>query len=133
MKLHIFSCLFMTGLIWLVQVVQYPAFLSVGAQDFENFHRQHSARISFVVAPVMLLELLSAYFLWYYGEAKATLNLYYFASTVAIFFVTAFVSVPRHNKLESGKNDQIIKSLISENWIRTFLWSVKSLVLFVSL
>ena len=31
----------MTGLIWLVQLVQYPAFARVGAAEFAAFHRHH--------------------------------------------------------------------------------------------
>jgi hypothetical protein len=132
-KLHLFSCLFMTGLIWLVQVVQYPGFLLIQDEGFKEFHRRHSDRISYIVAPIMLLELLSAYFMWYYAAPVRGLHLFYLSSTVAIFLVTAFVSVPRHNKLESGKNEMIVKKLIYENWIRTWIWTAKSIVLFVSL
>ena len=33
----------MTGIIWLVQLVQYPGFRRVGAAEFGEFHRHHCA------------------------------------------------------------------------------------------
>jgi hypothetical protein len=55
----------MTGIIWFVQLVQYPSFAQVDAASFPAFHERHSAAISIIVAPLMILEALSAFaFLW---------------------------------------------------------------------
>lgn len=126
-KLHLFAALFMTGAIWLVQIVQYPAFYLISKDYFAEYHQKHSDRISYVVAPVMLLELICTYWLFYEMGSK---YLTYFVLTLLIFAATAFISVPLHNKLALGKNDKIIKRLIHTNWLRTILWSVKTVLLF---
>lgn len=119
----------MVGVIWLVQVVQYPSFLLVPSDHFVNYHKKHSDRISYVVAPVMLIELVSAYWLFYeLGERF----LYFFILSLLIFTATAFISVPLHNKLSKGKDEKVIGQLIHTNWLRTAMWSVKLLLLFLA-
>jgi hypothetical protein len=51
------ASLFMTGVIWFVQIVHYPLFASVGAIDFPEYERRHANRTGYVVAPVMIFEL----------------------------------------------------------------------------
>jgi hypothetical protein len=45
---------YMTGVIWVVQVVLYPSFALVGEAGWAAYHAAHSRRITPVVAPVML-------------------------------------------------------------------------------
>ncbi len=108
----------------MVQLVHYPSFLFVEASNFQKFHMFHSNRISWIVAPVMLVELLTSYFLVYYG-AQNFLNWIGLALIVLIFLLTAFVSVPRHNKLSLVHDEEVINQLISTNWFRTALWTVR--------
>ena len=128
-KLHLFSTIFMVGAIWLVQVVQYPAFLLVPEEIFKSYHAKHSDRISYIVAPAMLLELICAYWLFYEFGSNQLASLLIIS---IIFLFTAFVSVPLHNKLVAGRDEKVIKKLILTNWIRTFLWSLKLVILFVN-
>ena len=58
--LHMFSTLAMVGLIWFVQVVHYPLFSSVGQSPFPEYERLHQKRTTLVVAPLMLIEALTA-------------------------------------------------------------------------
>ena len=62
-----FSTAAMTGLIWLIQVVQYPLMGSVGTEQFVSYEQQHCNRITPVVMPLMTVELLTA--LWQIGRA----------------------------------------------------------------
>jgi hypothetical protein len=39
------------------------------------------------------------------------------------------VQVPIHNRLKSGKKEVLIRRLVATNWIRTIAWSLKSLVI----
>ncbi len=62
---HIAATLFMTGLIWFVQIVHYPLFSSVGADGFVAYEAAHTARTTWVVGPPMLLEAgTAALFVW---------------------------------------------------------------------
>lgn len=128
-KLHLFSCIFMVGVIWLVQIVQYPSFFLVPSNQFVNYHLKHSDRISYVVAPVMLTELVCAYWLFYELGEKF---LYFLILSVLIFAATAFISVPLHNKLSKAKDEKVISQLVCTNWLRTAMWSVKLILLFLN-
>lgn len=112
----------------MVQLVHYPSFLFVDVLNFKKFHTFHSNRISWIVAPVMLLELLTAYFLVYY-DSRNFLNWIGLALIVLIFALTAFVSVPQHNKLSCSHDEAVIRQLIASNWYRTALWSVRFVLL----
>ena len=46
----------MIGVIWVVQLVHYPLFASVGANEFVAYHREHVRLITFIVGPAMLID-----------------------------------------------------------------------------
>ena len=47
---------FMTGVIWVVQVVHYPLFARVGVDGFREYEQSHQRRISLVVGIAMPVE-----------------------------------------------------------------------------
>lgn len=57
----------MTGSIWFVQIVHYPLMDAVGPENYNEYHRRHQNRTSYVVGPVMLFELATAIALLYLG------------------------------------------------------------------
>lgn len=122
---------YLTGLIWTVQVVQYPLFARVGENAFVRYHRGHTARISYVVAGPMVVELALAVALALYrpvafpaAAAWACLLL-----TVLVWLSTFFVSVPIHDKLSSGYDATRIALLTRTNWPRTTAWSARLVIL----
>mgnify|MGYP006274432865 FL=1 len=88
-----------------------------------DFHKQ---RISFIVIPLMLIELISSGILAFANGWIGMLNLMGFIVVIAVWLVTFFVQVPIHGKLSKGYDEGTAKRLVRSNWIRTFLWSVKS-------
>ncbi|MFZ4405583.1 MAG: hypothetical protein ACOYOK_15930 [Pseudobdellovibrionaceae bacterium] len=126
--LHLTCCAFMTGLIWIIQILHYPTFEKIPEKDFLNFHSWHSTKITYLVGPVMLLELATAILLFWLGTNN---NLYALnlILLVLIWLSTFFLSVPLHNKLTKNKNDQHIKNLVRTNWLRTSLWSLRLFIL----
>ncbi|MEN9835903.1 MAG: hypothetical protein RL011_2096 [Pseudomonadota bacterium] len=125
-KVQMACCLLMTGLIWLVQLVHYPSFHLVNPQRFQEFHDQHSSRISFIVAPLMGLELVTAILLVYERSDSYIwwLNL---LGMVLIWACTAFLSVPLHNQLTNGYDYDKVNALVLTNWPRTLLWTARSI------
>lgn len=120
--LQIFACFFMTGLIWTIQLVHYPSFAFVG--DFAPFHRFHSQRITWIVLPVMTLELLTAAWLAYDGPPGPWwINL---VGVLLIWAATAFLSVPAHERLGRGFDARVSARLVATNWVRTLLWSARA-------
>jgi hypothetical protein len=128
--LQLISCAFMTGVIWIIQVLHYPAFADIREERFLKFHAKHSRDITFIVAPVMVLELVTAILLaWQFGfSAMTSVNL---ALVVALWACTFLISVPVHNLLSTGQNLTYVTRLVRTNWLRTVLWSVRLILLFV--
>ncbi len=120
------SC-YLLGLILTMQMVHYPTFIYVDRKLFNKFHLFHVRRISLIVMLPMGAELLaSAALLFLYPSAiHATL----FSLVVLIWLSTAFLSVPRHNKLSEHKNPKIISELVLTNWPRTILWFSRVVIL----
>lgn len=129
-KVQLACCLLMTGLIWLVQLVHYPSFHFVHPQRFQEFHLHHSSRITFIVAPLMGLELVTAMLLAYERDNSYAwwLNL---LGVALIWGCTAFLSVPLHNQLANGYDYDKVNALVVTNWARTLIWSVRSIWLLV--
>ena len=67
---HTFATVFMTGLIWFVQIVHYPLLASVGCESYAGYQQQHEQRTGWLVAPVMLLELATGILLVFYGPER---------------------------------------------------------------
>ena len=118
------ACVFyMTGVIWLVQLVHYPLMRYVSAEQFVQFHAEHSNLITFVVGPVMLVQLGTSLFMQGKWQWACTML------SVAVFAATFLASVPLHNQLTQGFSAEVHQALVRTNWIRTGLWSAHSVLL----
>lgn len=125
---NILSGAFMTGLIWFIQVVQYPSFIIPAKRNFYLFHTFHIRRIAPLVIPVMILEMVTSWVLVLFFEPLKIINLIGLVIVIFIWTSTFFVQIPIHNKLNLEASDANIQQLIRSNWIRTILWSVKFLI-----
>lgn len=121
----------MTGLIWLVQVVHYPYFRFIGPDLFKDAQEFHMKSITFIVLPIMILELGTGVWLFFQKSLPPEKNLYIvsFILLILIWGFTHFLSVPIHGKLTEAKNIEIINKLVQTNWLRTILWSIRSGIL----
>ncbi|MCI5073054.1 hypothetical protein MRY82_08980 [bacterium] len=118
----------MTGLIWFVQVVHYPLFALIEPSCFPHYAKKHQWLTSFVVGPIMLIEVFSA--MWLFIQYHFfLLNL---VMLIGIWLSTAIFQIPLHGRLAEHFDRDIIHSLVRGNWIRTFLWTLKSIVLILS-
>lgn len=127
---HAAATLFLTGLIWTVQIVHYPLFAQVGDAHFPSYERSHVERISWIVGPPMAVEALSALALAALlpsgpGRRWATLGLLLLA---VIWLSTALLQVPLHNLLARGLDREAVARLVQTNWIRTAAWSARAVV-----
>ncbi len=125
-ELHVLATLFMTGLIWFVQVVHYPLFDRVGVDAFVRYERDHQRLTTWVVAPPMLIELITGVMLaWRWGGT-------YVAGLImiaALWTLTAFGAMPLHRRLGDGFDAVAHRRLVRVNWARTALWSARAIVL----
>lgn len=123
--------LFLTGLIWTIQIVHYPLFGRVGPADFPAYEAAHTARITPLVGPVMLLELAAAIDLVFASPPAIPAWAAWTAlALVALIWASTFLlQIPRHAQLASGFHAAAHAALVSSNWIRTAAWSARSALL----
>lgn len=129
--IHFFATVFMTGVIWVIQVVHYPLFARVGPETYVQYQREHEQRITWIVGPMMLLELGTALLLVRYppaGIPRASM-VWNLGLLAAIWLSTAFLQVPQHQRLEHGFDAAAIHALVNTNWVRTLSWSARAFLL----
>ncbi|SMF08172.1 hypothetical protein SAMN06296036_104274 [Pseudobacteriovorax antillogorgiicola] len=127
--LHVFSCIFLTGLIWTIQLVHYPSFHWIADNRFEAFARFHAQRITYIVGPMMLLELGTALGLIYLLPHQRLFTIGNGLLVIGIWMSTLGFSIPCHSKLQKSRDPKTIDRLIITNWPRTILWTVRTALL----
>lgn len=129
--LHAAVTLFMTGLVWFVQIVHYPLLHRVGSSGFGSYETEHTRRTSPIVAPVMLFELGSGIWLALGGAVgvSSSLLLANVVLLAAIWGSTFVLQAPTHRKLARRFSAASVDHLISTNWIRTASWSLRALLI----
>lgn len=113
-------------MIWQVQLITYPQFASIDSVSFPQFHEDYCRRITWIVGPLMLLELGST--------ASGVLALWNTRwklwSILGLFLVltmwgtTALVQVPQHEQLSFGFDPEVSKALVQGNWVRVMGWTL---------
>ena len=128
--IHATATLYMTGLIWFVQVVHYPLMARVGAEGYPAYQAAHERLTTWVVGPPMLIELVSAVWLIFaHPEGVSVWMIYAGLALVAILWLsTAFLQVPQHRKLEKGFDPAVHRWLAQSNWLRTVGWSLRAVL-----
>ena len=114
----------MTGVIWVVRLILYPAFASIADSKTAEFHRMHSNRISWIVGPLMLVELASAAALAAFASPRWLWSLNV-VGVGAIWASTAFSMVPAHERLAQGFTPALVRKLVAGNWPRTCVWTAR--------
>jgi uncharacterized membrane protein len=127
---HAAATLFMTGLVWFVQVVHYPLFARVGEAGYARYQAEHMRRTGWVVAPAMLTELGSGIaLLWLRPAAVGAVWVWFGLALLAVVWAsTALVQVPRHDRLVAGWDERAGRELVATNWLRTAAWSARALL-----
>ncbi len=112
-------------LIWLVQIIIYPGFRRIPPEEFKAYHKWYVIRISSVVLPLMLAELIVT--VWWVLSADYAAGPILSGVLVLIVWLSTFMfQVPIHNQLKAGKEDRAIRRLVATNWTRTVAWTLKT-------
>lgn len=121
----------LVGLIWFVQIVAYPLFARVGADTFPAYHEAHARLITYVVAPLMVLELAGALAGAMTVDPAMPRGAAWLgaALAVAVWLVTFFGSVPQHGVLARGFDRRAHDVLVATNWLRTAAWTLRGALL----
>ena len=127
--LNFAAAAYLTGVIWVVQLVTYPALMLVGKPEFTRYHAAHTRGMGWVVGAPMVLELglagwlaWAAYPSWGAGRALGQLAL-----VLVVWLATFFIAVPFHNRLAAdGYNYVALDGLTRTNWLRTLAWTARA-------
>ncbi len=108
-------------LICLVQWIIYPSFDCLETENFKTWHFRYMRVISYIVVPLMLLQVGVEL-----THALAAEPRWWRALLIGVVLIATFsLSVPCHKKLQiMGKSAVIIRKLVLTNWIRTLLWAI---------
>lgn len=133
LAVHAVATVAMTGLIWFVQVVHYPLFAMVGSEGYGPYQHQHMRRTTYVVLPLMFVELATAMLLLASEVASARPGLVWLGLglVVVIWLATFFLAVPCHHRLTQGFDASAHRKLVLTNWLRTGAWSARSIIAMV--
>jgi hypothetical protein len=124
--------LYMTGMIWSMQVLEYPLFALVGPKEFPSYHRRHNSALPFLVIVPSLVAFVSALALIFTRPARLPLwaTIVIAGLDLIVIIVTALREAPLHAKLDrDGTSPVVIRQLVQGNWARTVVWTGNALIL----
>ena len=113
-------------LIWLVQLVIYPAYTYQQREDFGRWHPVYTRRVTYVVMPIMLGQVLVYALLLWRGGVDWTVYLNTLLIAI-VWAVTFFGAVPLHARLDDATVEDHLPASRRLNRInawRTGLWTV---------
>lgn len=124
---HIAATLAMWGVILVVQLVHYPLFRLVGEKRYAEYQAEHMRRITWIVAPLMTTELVTAGLLAW-APPVAVPGWTTRIGLVLVLFIwatTGLVQVPLHSRLTDGYDAAAHRRLVRTNWLRTAAWTLR--------
>ena len=118
---------YLVSLVFMTQFITYPTFLDIDKDKFLEYHQKYVNKISFIVAPVMLIELLTLFLIAYLSSEFLIVKT--LILLLVIWLTTFFIMIPSHNRISKSFDKKEIINLINYNWVRTILWSLKLLLI----
>lgn len=126
--LNFASSFFLCGLIWIIQILHYPFFARLDRKKYSDHQQKHMFTISFLVIPIMLIELITSILLVMQPTDFRFEFIIGLILVITVWASTFFLQMPIHQKLLQGYNKGTIQKLVSTNWIRTIGWTLKSIL-----
>ena len=127
LSFHLADTWLLAGLIWSIQLLVYPQFRRVKAEEFIEFHFAHCLRTGLLVAPLLLVEAGTAAVLLWQGHRELPFIISVGLIPV-IWLSTAVFQAPLHVKLMRGYDAEIIRRLTLTNWLRTLAWTARGVL-----
>lgn len=128
--LQLAATLFLTGLVWFVQVAHYPLFARVGREEFARYCAENIRRTSYVAAPVMAIEVLTAVAMIWIRPAGVGLNVA-LGGLILLFIIwlsTFLVQFRLHLRFSRSQlSASGLWVLVWTNWLRTLAWTLRSI------
>ncbi len=127
--IHLISTSMMVAIIWIVQILHYPTFKFVDRKKYEDFQDFHMKRISYLIIPIMLVEICSGVMVLILDSSLYSPFGISIMLLIFIWVLTVLLFSKVHSYLLKGYDEDSINKLISLNWIRTISWTVRLIIL----
>ena len=110
-------------LIFIVQLIIYPAFRFYEKQNLNKWHTIYTQRIALLVIPLMFAQLGLGLFL--IVTAFSLMTLVSLVLISSMWILTFVLFVPYHSQIANETyNTSTLQNLVNYNWLRTIGWSL---------
>ena len=118
------ATIFMAGVLWTMQLLNYPLLALVGNDAFPRYKTAHNRRFALVVVPGVLdaaggIGLL----LSRPGQVPLWAPAGELAPLLVVIISTAALQGRQHRELAGGFGGRVLSLLVRSNWIRVAAWS----------
>jgi len=123
------SC-FMTGLLWTMQLLNYPLLALIGPADVPRYEQAHNRRFIWLVGPGITASFASTAVMlaWRPRGIPLAVPLTALALLAVIVASTARHGAPSHARLARQFDPAVHALLVRTNWIRTAAWSALAIL-----
>jgi hypothetical protein len=119
------ATVFMAGVLWTMQILNYPLLSLVGREQLPAYESAHNRRFGLVVVPGIAVALASTIGLLV--KRPRTIPLWMPITVGSLLLVviasTAALQAPQHARLAGAWSEASHRLLVSSNWIRVVAWS----------
>jgi len=124
------ATLFMAGVLWTMQILNYPLLRLVGRDALSAYEGEHNRRFALVVFPGALVALAASVGLLINrpGEVPIWMPGVELGLVLVVILSTASLQAPQHGKLAKGWDEASHRLLVNSNWIRVVAWSAAGLL-----
>ena len=110
-------------LIWIVQLIVYPGFGYYNDTNLRKWHPSYSRRITVIVMPLMLGQLILYSYSSYASPSLVNLGL--LSMVILTWVITFIAAVPLHRRIDMGRAvKDSSQRLVEINWTRTIIWTL---------
>jgi len=119
------ATIFMAGVLWTMQLLNYPLLALVGTDALPRYETAHNRRFALVVVPGVLAAAAGGFGLLL--SRPRQVPLWAPAAELALLLVviisTAALQGRQHQALAGGFDGRVLSLLVRSNWIRVAAWS----------
>lgn len=128
------SC-FMAGLIWTMQILNYPLLARIDPAGVPRYEQAHNRRFIGLVGPGIAVALASTAIMlaWRPRGIALAVPLTALALLIVIIASTARHGAPSHARLAQKFDPAVHALLVRTNWIRTAAWTVLGILDLIAL
>ncbi len=121
---------FMTGLIWTMQILNYPLLALIAPDDVPGYEQEHNRRFGRLVGPGVLVTIVSGVIFLFSRPAGVSISILIASLVLAVLIVAATIrdGVRAHTRLARSFDPATQQRLVRTNWIRVFAWTALGLL-----